>query len=79
MEKLKSIELEYIRDYRLKIGNSIRLYREQKEYSQDDLAEMMELNKTTISKIENGKFAINIDLLVKFGWYLDFEFVFLKK
>jgi len=33
----------------------------------------MEINRSTISKIENGKFAISIDYLVRFAWYLDFD------
>ena len=80
MAKIKSKpKPEYFQDYRQKIGDSIRVFREENEYSQDDLAEIMEVSKTTISKIENGKFAISIDYIVKFGWYLDFDFVLMKK
>jgi len=39
----------------------------------------MEVNRSTISKIENGKFAITIDYMVKFGWFLDFDIVLIKK
>ncbi len=63
---------DYFQDYRQKIGESIRVFREEKKYSQDYLAKIMEVNRSTISKIENGKFAITIDYIVKFGWYLDF-------
>lgn len=70
---------DYFQDYRERIGDSIRVFREEKEYSQDDLAEIMEVNRSTISKIENGKFAITIDYIVKFGLHLDFDFVLQKK
>lgn len=70
---------EYLQEQREKIGDSIRVFREEKEYSQDDLAEIMDVNRSTISKIENGKFAITIDYIVKFGLHLDFDFVLQKK
>lgn len=63
---------DYIHEYRVSIGRSIRLLRERKSYSQDDLAEIMQVHRSTISKIETGKFAVSVDYLVKFGWYLDF-------
>ncbi|MFN3794722.1 MAG: helix-turn-helix domain-containing protein [Chitinophagaceae bacterium] len=66
----------FIKDYRIKIGNSLRSIREKKGYSQDELAEMMNVNRSTISKIENGKFNLSVDYLSKFSWFLDFEFQF---
>ena len=47
--------------------------REKKGYSQDELAEAMNVNRSTISKIENGKFNLSVDYLSKFSWFLDFE------
>ena len=80
MAKTKSKPKEdYFQEQRQKIGDSIRVFREEKKYSQDDLAEIMEVNRSTISKIENGKFAITIDYIMRFGWYLDFDFVLGKK
>lgn len=64
----------FIRDYRVKIGDALRNIREKKGYSQDELAEIMNINRSTISKIENGKFNISLDYLSKFSWFLDFEF-----
>jgi len=63
----------FIRDYRLKIGDALRNIREKKGYSQDELAEAMNINRSTISKIENGKFNLSLDYLSKFSWFLDFE------
>jgi transcriptional regulator with XRE-family HTH domain len=58
---------------RLEIGESIKRFRENKGFSQYRLAGLMKISRSTISKIENGKFAISIDYLAKFAWYLDFD------
>lgn len=64
---------QYVQENREVIGKQIRTFREKKGFSQDELAEIMEVNRSTISKVETGKFAITIDYLVKFAWYLDFN------
>lgn len=68
-----------IKDYRLKLGDKIRQVREQKGYSQEHLADMMDINRSTISKIENGKFSITVDYLVRFSIFLDYEFKVVEK
>lgn len=68
-----------IKDYRLKLGSKIRIIREERGYSQEQLAEIMNVNRTTISKIENGKFSITIDYLVRFSIFLDYEFKVVEK
>jgi len=73
MNQSQRVKEDFIKDYRLKIGNSIRIIREKRGYSQDHLAEIMEVNRSTISKIENGKFNLSMDYLSKFSWFLDFE------
>ena len=65
---------DFIRDYRLKIAGEIRVIREKRGYSQDDLAKIIGVNRSTISKIENGKFSFSIDYLAKFSFFLDFNF-----
>ena len=65
---------EQIKDYRLKLGDKIRIVREKRGYSQEQLAEKMDINRSTISKIENGKFGITVDYLVRFSFFLDYEF-----
>jgi len=65
---------EQIKDYRLKLGDKIRIVREKRGYSQEQLAEKMSINRSTISKIENGKFGITVDYLVRFSIFLDYEF-----
>ena len=68
-----------IKDYRLIIGDKIRLIREKRGYSQEQLAELMQINRSTISKIENGKFGITVDYLVRFSIFLDYEFKVIEK
>jgi transcriptional regulator with XRE-family HTH domain len=68
-----------IKDYRLKLGNKIRLVREQKGHSQEQLAVLMNINRSTISKIENGKFSITVDSLARFSIFLDYEFKVVEK
>jgi transcriptional regulator with XRE-family HTH domain len=70
---------QYIQENREAIGKQIRAFREKKGFSQDELAEIMEVNRSTISKVETGKFAISIDYLVKFAWYLDLDISVLEK
>ena len=64
---------QFIQENREAIGKEIRAFREKKGFSQDDLSEIMEVTRSTISKVETGKFAITIDYLIKFAWYLDFN------
>ena len=68
-----------IKDYRLKLGDKIRIVREQRGYSQEQLAELMNINRSTISKIEDGKFSITVDYLVRFSIFLDYEFKVVEK
>lgn len=75
MKYSDNIKEGFITAQRLKIGDTIRVLRERRGYSQDELAEIMEVNRSTISKIENGKFSIGIDYLSKFSWFLDFDFL----
>ena len=79
MNKKSGPTEQYIQEHRETIGKQIRAFREKKEYSQDELAEIMEVHRSTISKVETGKFAITIDYLVKFGWYLDFNISVLEQ
>jgi len=62
------------RKNRLEIGKALRLIREKRGYSQDHLADLMNVSRSTISKIENGKFSISIDYLSKLSIYLNFNF-----
>lgn len=61
--------------HRLKLCDTIRIIREQRGYSQEQLAQMMSISRSTISKIENGKFSISVDYLIRFSLFLDYQFV----
>jgi transcriptional regulator with XRE-family HTH domain len=69
----------YIQQNREAIGKQIRLFREKEGISREELAEIMEVKNSTISKIESGKFAITIDYLAKLAWYLDFQISVFEK
>ena len=79
MQAVLSATEEQIKDYRLKLGDKIRIVREKRGYSQEQLAEKMDINRSTISKIENGKFGITVDYLVRFSIFLDYEFKVLER
>lgn len=68
-----------IKNYRLKLGDKIRHVRELRGYSQEQLAGKMHINRSTISKIENGKFSITVDYLVRFSIFLDYEFKVIER
>lgn len=77
-ENIENIEIA-IKGFRRILGNEIRTVREQKGLSQEQLAEMMEINRSTISKIENGKFGITVDYLARFSIHLEHEFRVMEK
>ena len=77
-EELTATENQ-IKDYRLKLGDKIRIVREQRGYSQEQLAELMNINRSTISNIENGRLSITVDYLVRFSIFLDYEFKVVEK
>jgi transcriptional regulator with XRE-family HTH domain len=79
MDKKSRPSEQYIQENREVIGKHIRAFRERRGFSQDELAEIMEVNRSTISKIETGKFAVSIDYLAKFAWYLDLDILVLEK
>ena len=70
---------EFLHISRIKMGETIKNRREKKGFSQGQLSEIMKVSRTTISKIENGKFNCSIDYLSKFSWFLEFEVVFKDK
>ncbi len=70
---------DYLKRFRESIGDSIKGARERKGFSQEQLAEIMGIQRSTISKIETGRFAISVDYLIKFAWHLDFEVLISQK
>lgn len=68
-----------VSEYRIRLGETIRQVRKLRGYSQQQLGEMMNTERSTISKIENGKFGISVDYLVRFSVFLDYEFKVIEK
>ena len=64
---------KFIIERRIFIGHSIREIREKRGLSQEQLAEKMNISRSTISKIESGKFNCSIDYLSKFSYSLGFD------
>lgn len=65
----------FLNDSRLKTDRSIWEIRENRGLRQEQLADKMNISRSTISKIESGKFNCSIDYLSKFASFLDFEII----
>lgn len=78
MSNIQLSKEQFVISNRLNTGAEIRKFRLKKGFSQDHLADLMSINRATISKIENGKFAISVDYLAKFAWHLDFDIAFIE-
>lgn len=50
-------------DHRIEIGNRIAEIRKQRGLTQSELSEITGLQQVNISKIENGKYNVSIDIL----------------
>ena len=78
MKNKEGLEIEnsfenYLHSNRLRLGQRIREIRQERGYNQEQLAEKMDISRSTISKIESGKFNFSIDYLSKFSLVLDFK------
>ena len=58
---------------RYKIGRELKNIRKQRGYTQEQLASMMGISRSTVSKIENGKFSISIDYMELIAIFLNIE------
>jgi hypothetical protein len=64
---------------RINISRNLGIYRNETKHfgRQKDIVRMnwkkMEVHRSTISKVETGKFAITVDYLIRFARYLDFD------
>lgn len=54
-----------------RFGTHLRKIREERELSQQQLADISNIAKITIQRIENGKFAVTIDVLFSISKALD--------
>lgn len=60
-------------NHREKIGNRIAEIRKQRGLTQAELSEITGLQRVNISKIENGRYNVSIDILQKICNSLDCE------
>ena len=65
------ISPEYLLEVRSLIGSWLKEVREDKQLSQEQLAEIMGMSRSTIAKIEAGKWSFSIDMLTRFCVALD--------
>jgi len=70
---------EYLSEVRKLYGSWIKQIREEKGQTQQQMADEIGMSRSTISKIEDGKWNFGIDTLTIFSQYLDFYLFFLEK
>lgn len=63
----------HLHNCRINIGETIKKIRENRGHNQEQLAAIMKVSRTTISKIEGGKFNCSMDYLSKFSYHLNFS------
>lgn len=68
-----------ISDNRKRIGNKIAQLRKEAGLSQEKLAEMAGIDRTNVSKMENGRYNISIDLLSKVAYALNTDIDLVKR
>lgn len=70
---------EYLIEVRKLYGSWIKQIREEKGQTQQQMADEIGMSRSTISKIEDGKWNFGIDTLTIFAQHLDFYLFFLEK
>ncbi|MFN3137619.1 MAG: helix-turn-helix domain-containing protein [Allomuricauda sp.] len=68
-----SINNEILLAYQKKLGHRIKEVREGKELSQLDVASICDYDKTTISRIENGRTNITLKTLVTLAMAMEVD------
>jgi len=68
-----SVSDKKLNAYQKKLGKHIRKLRKQNQFSQLDLAVECDYEKTTISRIENGRTNLTIKTLLTLAHALDVE------
>lgn len=68
-----NIDENFLINKRIELGEKIRQYRVAKGLTCQQLADEMNISRSTISKIEAGKWNYGIDTLNSFAVYLDFK------
>ena len=55
----------------MRIGNRLKTLREQRGYTQEHLAKLIGVSKSTLSRYEKGKTSPKMDVLEKMAMHLD--------
>ena len=61
----------YIRQIHLQLGNRIRIFRKQKKYTIEDLADLADLHPTFLGQVERGEANASVTTLSKIANALD--------
>lgn len=69
------INNNYFLNEREELGIRLKEIREKRMLKQYDLAELMSVSRSTISKIEGGKFNCSYDYILKFSKALRFKII----
>ncbi len=64
---------------REELGIRLKEIREKRKLKQEELAELMSVSRSTISKIEGGKFNCSYDYILKFSKALCFNIILEEK
>jgi transcriptional regulator with XRE-family HTH domain len=67
-----NLNTDFLTETRKYISSQLIYFRDKEKLTQLQLAELMGVSPTTISKIETGKWSISLDTLATFAHYLNF-------
>jgi transcriptional regulator with XRE-family HTH domain len=78
--KTPTINEDYILSKRKEIGEKLKAIRESRGLTMEQLGEQLDIGKSTVSKIEAGKWNFGVDTLIAFSVALQFDInLFTKK
>lgn len=71
--KARNIDQNYLISERKRIGSELKAKREAKNLTSQQLADLMGVSQSTISKVELGYWNCGIDTITSIGVFLDFR------
>jgi DNA-binding XRE family transcriptional regulator len=74
--KTEVLSEEYIKEKRREVATKLKEARQIKGYTQEELANLMGVARSTIPKIESGSWNPTIDTLILYCYALDLEINF---
>lgn len=73
MKKQTNINPEYIKQYRIQLGEKIKTAREANKLTLEEVSDYCGVTPSTVSKVETGAFNNGIDLYVKIAMALNLK------